>query len=243
MLFVSPSTYVAAVLFHVLTAAFYLLILGDYSEIPSEDMPMVVFYRLFWVVALFVCPLLTMRSISEERRLGTLQTLMTTRTNTTQFVLSKFFSAYILYMLLWFSTMLYPVLVSAAVPGINKQIPLFDGATIQGGLLFLGLSGMLITAVGIFASSITRSVMVAAIFSFTLLFFIIASGGLIEKVADNLPGRVNFLAGPTEYLRMFQHLEDFIHGVLDTRPFVYYFTGTGLLLGLSVLVVDSKVDN
>lgn len=242
MLLVSPSTYIATVLFHVLTAAFFLLILIDYTDIPSEDYPMVVFFRLFWMVTLFVAPLMTMKSISEERRLGTLQTLMTTSTTSAQFVLSKFFSVYIIYMFLWFSTFLYPVLVSIAVPTLNQQVPLFDIPTLVGGYLFLGLSGLLIVAVGIFSSSITRSVMVAAIFSFTLLFFIIAAGGLIEKVADNLPGRVEFLQGPADYLRMFQHLEDFIHGIVDTRAFVYYITGATVLLALSVLVVDSKVD-
>jgi ABC-2 type transport system permease protein len=243
MLFVSPATYVTTVLFHLLTASFYILILADYTDIPSEDIPMVVFFRLFWTVALFVAPLLTMRSISEERRLGTLQTLMTTPTTTTQFVLSKFFSVYALYMLLWLSTLLYPVLVSIAVPGLGQQIPLLDPATIVGGFLFLSLSGLLIISVGIFSSSITRSVMVAAIFSFTLLFFIIASGGLIEKLADNMPGRIDFLDGPAEYLRMFQHLEDFIHGILDTRPFVYYITGAGVFLALSTIIVDAKVDS
>ena len=42
------------------------------------------------------------------------------------------------------------------------------------------------------------------------------------------------------YLQIFQHLDDFSRGVIDTRPFFYY-TSTGLLLlGLSTLVIEAK---
>jgi ABC-2 type transport system permease protein len=42
------------------------------------------------------------------------------------------------------------------------------------------------------------------------------------------------------YLQIFEHLDDFSRGIIDTRPFFYYASITFLLLGLSTIVIESK---
>jgi hypothetical protein len=51
---------------------------------------------------------------------------------------------------------------------------------------------------------------------------------------------LTWLDAPLEYLHAFMHLDDFVRGVIDTRPFVYYSSLAALFLGLSVLVVEAR---
>ena len=70
MLLVSPSTYVAGVLFLAVMGFIFTGILKSYSAAPQEISPAQVFFQLFWLPVLFLVPLLTMKCLAEERRLG-----------------------------------------------------------------------------------------------------------------------------------------------------------------------------
>ena len=60
-----------------------------------------------------------------------------------------------------------------------------------------------------------------------------ASGGSLIESLSWLDGIIN-------YLQIFQHLDDYSRGIIDTRP-LFYYTSTGfLLLGLSTLVIEAK---
>ena len=73
MLLVSPSTYIAAVMFLAFMGFIFAGLLTDYASAPQQTSPAIAFFELFWVPVIFIVPLLTMKSISEERRLGTLR--------------------------------------------------------------------------------------------------------------------------------------------------------------------------
>src|ERR1043166_9859839 len=102
MLLVSPSTDVAPVLFLLVMGSLFADLLESYSKIAQEESPAKeLFSEYFWLPVLFMVPLLTMKSISEERRLGTLETLLTTPVTTVEVVLGKYGASYFLYMVLW----------------------------------------------------------------------------------------------------------------------------------------------
>lgn len=101
----SSSTYIAAVLFLGVMGFVFAGILELYAKAPQETSPAVVFFQLFWFPVFFMVPLLTMKSFAEERRLGTLETLLTAPVSTTEVVLGKFSAAYLFYILLWGSTL------------------------------------------------------------------------------------------------------------------------------------------
>ena len=65
---------------------------------------------MVWFYFLFIFPLLTMRSLAEEEKTGTLESLLTTPIKTWQVVLGKYFSAYAFYIILWLPMLLYPLL-------------------------------------------------------------------------------------------------------------------------------------
>lgn len=240
MLLISPPTYIAAVLFLCLMGFLYWAILRGMVNAPSEMLPSVQFFALFWIPVFFVVPLLTMRSIAGERSLGTLDTLMTTPTSRAAVILSKFAGAYLFYMLLWALTLSFPLLAQKLYPHAAESGALLEFAPLAGSFLFLATSGLLFISIGIFASSVTRSQLVAGMLSFTLLFVVIVGGQQMANLADSAGDISSWTDATINYLQIFEHLDDFSRGIIDTRPFFYYASTGFLLLGLSTLVIEAK---
>jgi len=233
----APSTYIAATLFLVVMAFVFTSILDNYSQSALETPPATVFFQLFWLPVFFMVPLLTMKSLAEERRLGTLETLLTTPVNTTEVVLGKFGAAYFLYLAMWGSTYGFHRLLHYYA----KDARFLDSGPLIGGYLFIAVSGLLFIAVGIFASSLTRSQSVAGVLSGTMLIGLIlglnyAAGSAALDQEMLLP-----VKHALESVRVFTHLEDFSSGVVDARQVLFYVSGAVLALIFSILGVEAKL--
>jgi ABC-2 type transport system permease protein len=237
MLLVNPGTYVAGVLFLGVMGFVFTSMLQDYSEGPIETPPAVRFFQVFFIPVLFMVPLLTMKCLAEERRLGTMETLLTTPVSTTEVVLGKYGAAYALYLGMWASTAGLFYIFQRFVG--NGQLT--DPGPILGGYLFIAVSGLLFIAVGVLASSLCRSQSVAGILCFTLLFGLIVGGNYLASATwvermQSVP-----LRPAVEYALIFDHLGDFTRGVVDARQLLFYGSGTVLTLILSVLSVEAKL--
>lgn len=235
----NASTYVAAVLFLAVMGFIFSGLLDDYSKAPHEIAPAAVFFQLFWIPVFFMVPLLTMKSFAEERRLGTLETLLTTPVSTAEVVLGKFSAAYLFYMLLWGSTLGFHYVLRVYA----RDVRYLDPGPLVGGYLFIAVSGLLFIAIGILASTLTRSQAVAGILSFTLLLALI--GGI--SYVSELPILNNDVLTPVkaavDTLRIPGHVDDFTNGIIDTRQVFFYLTGCILALLFSVLGVEAKMLN
>ncbi len=240
MMFIAPPTYIAAFLFVLVMGFIYWINLRGYTLSAESELPNTAFYKTFWLPAFFLVPLLTMRSLAEERRHGTLETLMTTQAGAVSIVYAKFLAAYAFYLLVWLLTLAFPYLADAAVPSLAVEGELLNLASLVGGISFIALSGFLFIAVGIFSSSLTRSQLVAAMLSFTMLFILIVGGFLLLNIPLSEQPWLQWLESPLEYLQTFKHLEDFSRGMVDSRPFFYYISTALLLLGLSILNIEAK---
>lgn len=236
-LFIAPSTYAAAVFFLGLMGWVFWRIIWQFSLASQDQLPSEVFFQLFWLPVFFVVPLLTMKSIAGERRRGTLETLMTTPVTTGEVVLSKFLAAYLFYCTLWFLTLGFPLLVSFVLESELSGARLINAATMAGGFSFIAISGVLFVAIGIFSSSLSRSQFLAGMLCSCILFMLIVGvRGLHHQAVPLLP----WMEQAIEYLQVFAHLEDFSHGVLDTRPIIFYLSNAALVLGISTLIVESR---
>jgi len=237
MLLVSASTYIAAVLFLSVMGFIFSGVLENYSAAPQETSPAAVFFQLFWLPVFFMVPLLTMKCLAEERRLGTLETLLTAPVSTTEVVLGKYFAAYFLYLLLWASTggFFYILYKFAGDARFIDLGPLF------GGYLFIAVSGLLYVALGVFASSLSRNQAVAGILSFTLLFAVIIGLRFVSTLEVLNLESMEALKAAVEYSMVFRHLEDFTRGVVDTRQLLFYLSGTVLALIFSIIGVEAKL--
>ncbi len=240
MLLTTPSTYIAAVLFLFLMGIIYWTILKGFTMGPQEEPPATTFYRTFWLPAFFVVPLLTMRSITEERRSGTLETLLTTRASAPSIVGSKFIAAYGFYLLVWAITLSYPFIAAKVAPMEAAHHLIFDPAPMLGGMVFIALTGTVFIAIGLFSSSVTRSPLIAGMLTFTILFLFIAGSRLLVEFPVRELAWYGLLEKPLSYLQVFEHLLDFTRGVMDTRPFAYYLTHCLFFLGLTVIVLENR---
>jgi ABC-2 type transport system permease protein len=240
MLILSPATYVAGVLFLTMMGGFYYCVLYFYDTQVEVTLPSTQYFQLFFVPVLFMVPLLTMKSLAEERRLGTLEALLTTRASALEIVLAKFGAAYLLYVSLWALTLLYPWIAQQYLPVGRVDARLVDTASLLGGFLYVALSGVLYIALGLLASSVTRSTLVAGMLAFGMLLVVIMGWSLLAKLLGQNPEWLSQLQPLQDYVPTFRHLADFSIGVIDTRPFFLYASNTLLVLGLTTLAVEAR---
>ncbi|MGH7173334.1 MAG: ABC transporter permease, partial [Gemmataceae bacterium] len=152
--FLSPIAYVVLVVFLFITGGLFASTLGLLTakgpvgtESPMQTMfgatesPMQTLFgaKLFWLVFLFIPPLLTMRLFAEERSSGTLEMLMTAPLRDWQVVLCKYLACLGFYTVLWLPTLLYlPALLGA-------QMPVFHNAWTVTSITFVaGLASVLL---------------------------------------------------------------------------------------------------
>lgn len=221
--FLSPLAYAVMALF-LLVNGFVLWIIVGFLSRPQAGVgqPLEFFFGqtvFFWLVLLFVTPVLTMRSIAEERRSGTIEVLMTAPVSETQVVLGKFFASFLFYVALWVPTLLYVLI-------LQRSVRVDWGPVAAGYVGILGI-GALFLAVGIFASSLTKSQVVAALVTFAVL-VLLFSCGLLENLVMAEGAKKIF-----EYLDLWRHMDDFGKGIVDSRRLVYYASATTFFLFLA----------
>ena len=237
MLLVSPSTYIAATAFLAFMGFIFTDILSQYSKAPQETSPAHVFFELFWLPVFFMVPLLTMKCLAEERRLGTLETLLTTPVTTTEVVLGKYSAAYLLYLALWGSTGGFFYILQR----FSGDMRFLDPGPLIGGYLFIAVSGLLFIAVGVFASSLSRNQAIAGILCFTMLFGLIIGARFLSEAGFLSRDGLQSVKDAVDYAQILSHRNDFARGVVDMRQLLFYLSGTVLALIFSILSVEAKL--
>jgi ABC-2 type transport system permease protein len=232
----SPSTYLASFFFLLVMGFLYWWVLEDYNRAPQEILPSNMFLDTFFIPVVFLVPLLTMRSIAEERRLGLMDSLLTTPINSIELVASKFAATYFLYAGLYLLTLAFPAITYYYFP--DERI--IDRASLIGGYTFICASGFLFISAGILASSVTRSQLVAGIFSFAMMFGLIVGTNILNIQAELHLYGYESVHAVLQYVNILGHVEDFRRGVIDTSPIIFYGSGTLLMLSMAVLAVDHK---
>lgn len=228
--FFSPLAYVVLTLLLVVHGLVFWVIVSYLSDPRvSVGAPLELFFGqtlFFWLVLLFVAPVLTMRLLSEERRSGSIEVLMTAPVTETQVVLGKYLAALCFYVFLWLPTLAYA--------GIVAYYADVDWGPVAAGYLGTVGLGAVFLAAGIFASSLTRSQLVAAVLTFALLVPLFTFG-LLENLFNNEGLKTAF-----SYLNIWRHMEDFGKGIVDTRALVYYLSATAFFLFLAARTLEIK---
>lgn len=237
MLLVSPSTYIAATAFLAFMGFIFTDILSHYSKAPQDTSPAHVFFQLFWLPVFFMVPLLTMKCLAEERRLGTIETLLTTPVSTAEVVLGKYGAAYLLYLALWASTGGFFYILKH----FAGDMRFIDPGPLAGGYLFIAVSGLLFVAIGVFASALSKNQAVAGILCFTMLFALIIGGRFLADAGILARDGLEVVRDAVDYAQVFSHRDDFTRGVIDLRQLLFYVSGTVLALIFSILGVEAKL--
>jgi ABC-2 type transport system permease protein len=177
------------------------------------------------VLILFLLPMVTMRTYSEEKRSGTIELLLTSPLKDVEIILGKFLGAMGL-----FAAMLLVTAIDIAILfrlGNPELKPVLTGYL---GLLLLGGCFM---SVGLFLSSLTKNQIVAGVMTFAVFLML----WIINWFADSV--------GPTgrvivSFLSITEHLDDFTKGIIDTKHLVYYLSFITFGLFLTAKSVDSE---
>jgi ABC-type transport system involved in multi-copper enzyme maturation permease subunit len=146
--FVSPIAYVVFVVFLAVTGYLFAhtLSLLTTTGPKGTEWPMQTMFAddRFWLLFLFIPPLLTMRLFAEERGSGTLEVLLTAPLRDWQVVLGKYLACLAFYVLLWLPTLVYlPALLGASAPVFRPAWTPF-GITFASGLAALALGLLLL---------------------------------------------------------------------------------------------------
>lgn len=233
--FYSPIAYVVMFFFWVLTGGNFIWLLiqmADGESLTFATQSIFGGLVLTFVVP-FVVPLITMRLFAEERKLGTLEALLTTSVRVSELVLAKFFGAMVFYIVLWLPVLIYAYILARLCPAYVAEFP--DPGAMIGGILGVLLVGGLYVAVGLCMSTLTSNQIVAAISSIALLFG--ATLVLAFMASSSQSVAVRILG---QYYSSFVHMMDFARGIVDSRMVVMYLGNTAWFLFVSVKVVESK---
>lgn len=177
------------------------------------------------VIALFVLPMITMRTYSEEKRSGTIELLLTAPLTDVQIIMGKFLGAMGLY-----AAMLAVTLLHMAVLFYYGDPEWRPVATGYLGMLLMG--GCFIS-VGLLISSLTKNQIVAGMVTFAVFLML----WVINWIGS--------FAGPTtqavlSHLSIVEHFDDFAKGVIDTKHLVYYVSFIVFGLFLTAKSVDTE---
>jgi ABC-2 type transport system permease protein len=228
--FFSPLAYVVLTFFLLVNGYVFWLILSYLNDPRARaGAPLELFFGqtiFFWLVLLFVTPVLTMRLISEERRSGTIEMLMTAPVTEMQVVLGKYCAALAYYAFLWLPTLAYV--------GVVAHYGSVDPGPVASGYLGVLGIGALFLAVGLFASSLAKNQIVAAMLTFALL-VVLFTFGLLESLVTGETARE--VLG---YLNLWQHMDELSKGIVDTRRLVYYLSVAGFFLFLTGRALEAK---
>ena len=185
----------------------------------------------FWIAILVAVPALTMRLIAEERRSGTIETLLTLPITETQVVVSKWLAGVIMFLVL-----LVPFLIYLPFLYVQGRFR-FDLGPFVGLLTGLTSIGMMFVAIGLFFSAMTRNQIIAAIWTFVVLFMMIALTLLIYGYAAE---RQAAWAEAARFTAVLYQVQTFGSGKLDLRYLTLHLSVTSFMLYLTVKLLELR---
>jgi len=177
------------------------------------------------VIILFVMPMITMRTYSEEKRSGTMELLLTSPVTDVEIILGKFIGALGLYAALLACTLAYMAILF--VFGNPEWRPLVAAYL---GLLLMGSAFI---SLGLLISSTTNNQIVAGVITFVVFLMLWIVGWFSESAGPTM-GKV------LSWLSITQHFDDFSKGVIDTSHMLYYLSLITFGLFLTAKSVDTE---
>ena len=231
--FLSPLAWTLLAVVQGLLAWIFLVLVDDFRDLQGRlaaldnapgvtDLVAAPLFRVAAWMLLLLVPLLTMRLLSEERRTGTLDLLLSAPVGSVAIVLGKYLGA-----MLFLSSM---IALIALMP-----LALAIGAPLDFGKLLAGLLGLILlagsfTAAGLYLSVLTTQPILAAVASFglLLLLWIVDAAGTGHKTADNL----------FAYLSLPRHYDALLLGLFNSADVIYYLLFIAAFLGLTIRRLD-----
>jgi ABC-2 type transport system permease protein len=240
-------SYAVIALFLVITAYFFQALVRQFQFMVAQymqmqapqmteqmnltDMVMTPLLANTSVFFLFFVPIITMRLFAEERSKRTLELLLTSPVRPIEIVLGKYLAALLLLAVMLGATLVFPVVLQAFGNSAGETV--LDWKSIWTGYLGLFLMGAAAVAIGLFASSLTDSMVIAAVLSFVALI-------VLYVIGFSAQGQTGFWKAFYEHVAISGHLEGFVRGIIRTPSLVYYTSLAVLGIFCTYLVVEAQ---
>jgi ABC-2 type transport system permease protein len=219
--FSSPTAYIIGTIFLALAGFFFVRDLGE----PFPEASLSTFFQGATIVLVLLAPVLTMRLMAEEQKLGTIELLLTSPVRDWEVVIGKYLASMVFLLGTLVLTLYYTVLlVIYADP---------DPGPIYAGYLGLVLYGAAALAIGLLTSTLTSNQIVAAAVAMGILlvlYFAEAASGSLGTTASNIIGQVGIKS----------HFDDFERGIIDTRHVVYFICFIAFFLFLTIRALEIR---
>ena len=212
--FTNPISYIVTGLFLIITGVMFFTTFFLQNRANMRN-----FFSLLPILFSFFIPALTMRLYSEEKKSGSIETLMTLPVTELQVVTGKFLAAFISSAIMLAPTLLY--LVSILFFGKPDIGPIIGGYI---GAIFLCAA---FSAIGVFASSVTKNQLTA----FFVAFMICIVLTMIDAFLIFLPAPIVSLL---KFISANEHFTSISRGIIDTRDLIYFISLTALFFCLTV---------
>lgn len=218
--FISPIAYIVISLFLIVTGWFFFSTFFIFGRADLRD-----FFSLLPITFSFIIPAVTMRLFSEERNVGSYETLLTMPVSFTDIALGKFFAATLFTTAMLVPTLSYPIFIAF----IGELDP---GPVIGGYIGAVFLAGAY-CAMGLFASSLTRNQIIAFIIGCALCFALTILDKLLFFIPTKIIAFINYLGASTHFLNIAK-------GVIDSRDVLYFISVMFIFIFSTYLVMHEK---
>lgn len=220
--FVSPIAYVAMALFLLISG----IVFAGWDFQSGGPATMRTVSGIWTIILALILAILPMRSLSEEIRSGTIETLLTAPVTDAEVVLGKWLGCWLVYLVILAPTLLYVVLLR--VYGHPDLGPILSN------YLGLALVGAMYVSVGILASAMTRNQVIAAVLGIVILLIFALLGPAIASVLPT-PWRTVMQQASVQ-----SHYQDFTVGVIDLVHVIYFVVLTAYMLFFTVKILESR---
>ena len=212
--FTSPAAYIVCVLFLLFSGFMFFSTFFLYARAELRN-----FFRYLPLLFSVFIPALTMRSLSEENRSGSIETLLTLPVTVGEIVAGKFIAAFLSVIVMLIPTLSFAL--ACYILGSPDSGPIIGGYL---GAIFLASS---YTAIGLFASSLSKN----QIISFLLASSVCLVLSLLDSMIVLFPGNV---ANVISFICSGSHFTSISRGVLDSRDILYFVSITAIFCALTV---------
>lgn len=226
----SLTAYIVMIVFLIVTGLL-MWVLGGNTVFDLGQASMTVMFSIAPYVFIFLVSAVTMRSFSEEKRLGTLETLSTRPVSDLSLILGKYLANVSLVIFALIPTLIYYYSISE----LGDPAGNIDTGAMWGSYLGLILLGAAYAAVGIFTSAISENQIVALIFGMIICLFFYSFIGMIGDIKA-----LDALSKSLDWFGLDYHYYSLSRGVLDTRDVIYFLSFSALFIWLTKLVYESR---
>ncbi len=222
--------YIVVIVFLLINSLFIWVFPGEFNLLDAGYANLDTLFIISPWVFLFLVPAITMRLFAEEKKTGTLDTLLIRPISDLQIVLAKFFAGVILVLVSLLPTIIYYFTIYK----LGNPAGNLDKGGILGSYIGLFFLASVYVSIGLFASSLTQNQIIAFIVGMLIAFFFYYG---FDSIGAILPQSAQeFII----YLGINEHYRSISRGVVDTRDVIYFLSIISIFIYFTKLAIESR---